>query len=169
MIRDVRFVVVAALSALVVAGVALAAQDPGPGGFRGHGPRGAGGPGVGFPLGQLELTEAQRQQIRQLTEQHRTAVGPLLEREGAAVVARQQAIEALPVDEGRIRAASEELAQVQAELAVQRARLQSGVYALLTPEQQQRARQLRAQREGRMKERQDRMRERMQQRQRQPA
>jgi protein CpxP len=145
--RRIRIVAAASLAVLVVTGAA-SAQGPGFGGFRGRG-RMAGGPAALLPLRQLDLTEAQRTQIRQLAEQHRTTVRPLLERMRTAASARRQAIEAVPVDEGRIRAAVQELAQAQADLAVQQARLQSDVYGLLTAEQQERVRQLRAERRAR--------------------
>ena len=64
------------------------------------------------------------------------------------------------VNEPRIRTTIEALAEAQTELAVQQARLQSDIYALLTPEQQERARKLRADREARMKQRQERFQQR---------
>lgn len=146
--RGFRIVAAASLAALVVTGAAYA-QGPGFGGFRGRGPGALGRGAARLPLRQLELTDAQRQQIRQLAQQHRTTLRPLVERMRTAAAAQRQAIEAVPVDEGRIRAAAQELAQAQADLAVQQARLQGDVYALLTPEQQQRVQQLRAERQNR--------------------
>lgn len=124
--------------------------------------RGLGRPGVGLPLGQLELTDAQRTQVRQLVQQHQQQTAPLVERLRTAADARRQAVEAVPVDEGRIRAASERLAQAQADLTVQQARLRNDIYALLTPEQQQRAQQLRAERDARVGQRRQRMQQRRQ-------
>jgi Spy/CpxP family protein refolding chaperone len=92
-------------------------------------------------------------------------VRPLLERLRSAADARRRAVEASPVDEGRIRATVEDLSRVEADLAVQQARLQSEIFALLTPEQQQRTQQLRAERAARLQQR----RQRLQQPPRQPA
>lgn len=153
--RGVRVVAAAVLAAVVAAGTAFA-QGPGFGGFRGRGGRMAGGPAARLPLRQLDLTEAQRTQIRQLAEGHRSEVRPLMERLRSAATARRQTMEAAPVDEARIRAAVEEFARVQADLAVQQARLQSEIYALLTPEQQERAQQLRAERDARLQSRRQR-------------
>ena len=150
MTRRIRLVLFTALVAALVGAGALYAQ--GPRVRQGFGGRGPGGPGRGqmmLPLGQLDLTEAQRTQVRQLAEQHRTSMRSLMERMRTAADARRQAIEAVPVDEGRIRAAMQELAQAQADLAVQQARMQSDVYGLLTPEQQERVQQLRAGRSSR--------------------
>jgi Spy/CpxP family protein refolding chaperone len=77
-----------------------------------------------------------------------------------AMDARRDATLASPPDEGRIRAAMQDLAQVQADLAVQEAQLRSSILALLTPEQQQRAQELRAERATRMQQRLQRMQER---------
>jgi len=167
MTRSLRLLVMIAVAAAIVGTGALYAQRPGGAPGRGVG-RGLGGPGAMVPLRQLELTDAQREQVRQLTERHRSDVGPIVERLRTAADARRQAMAAVPVDEGRIRAAVEELARVQADLAVQQARLQSEIAALLTPEQQERARQLQAERQQRVEQRRERMQERLQ-RQRPPA
>lgn len=157
----VRHFHIYALSTLVtlaaLAGVALAAQDSGPAGPRGRGPGvGPGGPQAGLELRALDLTGAQREQVQQLTQQHREQTRALFERARAAREAQRQAIEAMPFNEQQIRAAMQTVAEAETELAVQQARLQSDIYALLTPEQQQRVQKMRADREARMKERQPR-------------
>lgn len=165
MTRRFRLVFFAALVAALVGAAALYAQ----GGAVGRGPgfgRWAGSPGLMLPLRQLDLTDAQRTQVRQLVERHRSEVRPLMERLQTAAAAQRQAMEAALVDEGRIRTATEQLAQVQADLAVQRAHLQSEIVALLTPEQQQRLQQLRVAREAQMQQRRQRLQERLD---RQPA
>lgn len=139
---------VAAFEAVGAGALALSAQDAG-------GPRGpaVGRGGAMLPLRQLDLTEAQQTQIHQLVERHRSETRPLVERLRTAVDARRQAMEASPVDEGRIRAAVEEHSRVEADLAVHQARLRGEILALLTPEQQQRAAQLRAERDARPRRR----------------
>lgn len=161
MSRLFHLAAIAAVITVVLAGISAYAQGPGFGGFRGHGP--GGGRGVGLPLRELDLTEAQQEQVRQLTRQHREQTRTFMDQLRKAQEAQRQAIETLPVDEGRIRAAAQELARAQADLAVQHARLRSEIYALLTPDQQQRLQQLRAQREARFEQRRQRMQQRMQQ------
>jgi protein CpxP len=160
--HGVRVLTVAVVAALLATGTAFAQGGPrlrdgfggqGFGGGRGPGARMAADPAAMLPLRQLDLTEAQRTQIRQLAERHRSEVRPLLERLRSAAGARRQAMEASPLDEGRIRGAVEELSRVEADLAVHRARLRSEIFALLTPEQQQRAEQLRAERDARLQQR----------------
>lgn len=162
MIRHFHIYALSTLVTLVaLAGVALAGQDSGPAGPRGRGPGfGPGGPQAGLALRALDLTDAQREQVRQLTEQHREQTRGLFERAQAARVAQRQAMDTVPFSEPQIRAATQAVAEAETELAVQQARLRSEIYALLTPEQQQRAEKMRADREAQMKERQQRPRQR---------
>jgi Spy/CpxP family protein refolding chaperone len=62
-----------------------------------------------------------------------------------------------------------DLAELQADLAVAEARLQSDIYALLTAEQQQRLQQMRADRAARAKQREAQQQQRLQQRQQRQA
>ena len=158
------FVVMAALGGTVLAGTVLAAQGPGPAGPRGRGPGfgRSGGPQAGLALRALDLTEAQREQVRQLTQQHREQTRALVERAEVAREAQRQAIAAPSFSEQQVRAATQAVAEVQTDLAVQQARLRSDIYALLTSEQQQRLQQMQAEREVREKARRDRMQQRRQ-------
>src|SRR4051794_35759114 len=79
MVRPIRIVaVMAALIALLAGGAALYAQAQGPGGPRGGRGFGPGGPGL--PLRSLNLTDAQQEQVRQLTAQYRDQVKALSDR-----------------------------------------------------------------------------------------
>jgi Spy/CpxP family protein refolding chaperone len=157
MVRHVHILILSTVLVLVAAGGAiLFAQGPGPRGPRGGGP----GMGGGLPLRALELTEAQRAQVQQLVQQHREATRALVERAQAARAAERQAMEAIPFNESQIRAATSATAEIEADLAVQQARLQSEIHGLLTAEQQQRLQKIRADREARMKERLARPRQR---------
>lgn len=153
MSRRFHVAAIAGLMTLVLAGVSAYAQGPAFGEFRGRGPGAGAGPGFDLPLRQLDLTEAQQEQVGQLAQQHRPQMRGLIDQVRKAQEVRRQAIQTLPVDEGRIRAAMQELAAAEAELAVQQARLQSEIFALLTAEQQQRLQQLRAEREARLRQR----------------
>src|SRR5437764_1928589 len=87
----------AALAGLLAGGVAFA-QGPGPGrrgpggpgGLGGPGgPGGRGGPGVaGLPLRALNLTEAQQDQVKQLTDQYREQSRNLAEQLRTAIEAQ---------------------------------------------------------------------------------
>ena len=147
----------AVVAGMLVAGAASAQ------GLRG-GPGGPGGPGRGsgpaLALRGLDLTDAQRQQIRDINEQERTAMRQLNERLRQAGAAQRAAIEAVPVNEGLIRQTTDALADVQAEAAIRRAHLYNQVWAVLTPAQQAQATKLRAERSAQRGQRGEQRRER---------
>jgi Spy/CpxP family protein refolding chaperone len=153
------FALGAVVTALLAGGVA-AAQGPGagrrggPGGFGGPGPGGRGGPGLpgGLPLQALNLTDAQQDQIKQLTQQFRDQNQSVGEQLRAAMEAQRAAVEKMPVDEGLIRSTTQALVDAQTEMAIQQARLQSEIFALLTPAQQEQLQKLKAEREARFEQ-----------------
>ena len=139
-------------------------QDPGigrqgPGGPGRGGPGGRGGrlggpfgPGrQGGPMGgllgpggleRLGVSDAQREQVKAITESHDGEVKALNDRAFAAHQAVQLAVMADVFDEGAIRAKSADLAAVEADLAVSRGRIRSEVFQILTPEQRAKAKEL---------------------------
>jgi len=153
------FALGAVVTALLAGGVA-AAQGPGagrrggPGGFGGPGPGGRGGPGGpgGLPLQALNLTDAQQDQVKQLTQQFRDQNQSVGEQLRAAMEAQRAAVEKMPVDEGLIRSTTQALVDAQTEMAIQQARLQSEIFALLTPAQQDQLQKLKAEREARFEQ-----------------
>ena len=139
-------------------------QDPRP--FsRGAGPGGPGGRGgrmggPGGPMGmlpmlarELNITDAQKAQIKTIADSHREEWKALGDRARTAHEALQQAVTADAVDEGLIRQRSAEVAAVEADMAVARARTHAEVFQLLTPEQQTQAKTLQSTLGERMKER----------------
>jgi periplasmic protein CpxP/Spy len=150
----------AVLAGLLAGGVAVAqGQGPGrrggPGGFGGPGPGGRGGPG-GLPLQALNLTQTQQDQVKQLMQLFRTQnqnVGGHLR---SAMEAQRKAVETIPVDEGLIRSTTQGLVEAQTDVAVQQARLQSEIFALLTPDQQAHVKKLQAERNQRAQQQRQR-------------
>lgn len=129
------------------------------------GRRGPGGPGgrMGFPgLAALNLSDAQRQQVREVMQRHREEMQTVGKQLHDAFDAQREAVEAVPVNEALIRSTSQSLANVQVEMALLRARVHSEVWSLLTPDQQQTAKELKDKREARMKDRAQRFRQRRQ-------
>jgi protein CpxP len=151
MVRQIRSKVViagAALAVVAALGAGVAAQGDG------HGRRGGFGPGRGFPgMAALELTDTQREQVRDVMQRHggeMKATGTQLHEAHAA---QRAAVETVPVNEGLVRSTSQTLATAQTEMALLRARIHGEIWSLLTPEQQQKAKELKAKREARMQER----------------
>jgi Spy/CpxP family protein refolding chaperone len=137
-----RGLVAASMAMVLAAAPLLAGARDGRGPI--HGWRGFMGGLAG--LGQLGLTDDQRQQIRNAVSSHRDEFKSMADRVRTAREAQQAAIEQVPLNEPQIRAASSELAAAEADAAVLRARVHEQVFSLLTPEQQTKARSLAAER-----------------------
>ena len=84
---------------------------------------------------QLNLTDAQRDQIKAIADSHKDESKALADRERAAHDALQAAITADTLDEAAIRQKSSEVAAVDADLAVARARAHADVMQILTADQ----------------------------------
>ena len=145
------------------------AQPPGPGG-----PAGRGGPGGWFgadrggPLGllrmlgaRLNLTDAQRDQLRTIAEARRDEWRALAERARTAHESLIDAVTADAIDEALIRARAADVAAVEADMAVASAHAHAQAWQILTPEQQDQARQFRTEARNRMKERRGAIRQRI--------
>ncbi len=156
-------------------GAGVGMGQPGPGmpgmgpGRRGRGMRGGPGGGpiglMGIGMRELELTDAQREQIRGVAESHREQFKGTAE---ALMKARKELHDVITSgsgDEAAIREKAAAVAKVEADAAVSQAKLHNEVFQILTPEQQQKARELRSLRDKRMLEGRERLRQRMEQRQ----
>jgi periplasmic protein CpxP/Spy len=145
------------LSAGLYASARNTSQGPPPFSGRGMGP---GGRGPGGPMGmlpmlgrELGITDAQKEQIKNIAQSHRDEWKALADRARAAHGALNESVTSGTVDEALIRQRSAAVAAVEADMAVARARTHAEVFQLLTPDQQAKARELRTQMQERMKQR----------------
>ena len=138
--------------ALLATSVAFAQGPRGGGPFGGRGGRGAFGPG-GLELNQLNLSDTQREQVREIRGRYREQTQQVAQRLNAAAEKQRQAIETLPVNETLITSATQDMTAVQVDMAIQEARLNSEIWSVLTPEQQAQATKLRAERKAQMEQR----------------
>jgi protein CpxP len=141
-----------------------AVQDGGRGqGMMGRGMMGPGGPGMrggpggpggmaGLPLRELDLTDAQREQVKAVIESHRDDQKAIGDRMMTVRKALHDAIAADTFDEAAIRAAAAQVGAVDADAAVLQARIRAEITALLTPEQVKKAKELRLEMENRVKD-----------------
>lgn len=142
-----------ALALAATFGLTVFAQQGPPDGRPGRpGPR-AGAMALGFTLGQLDLSDAQREQVRAIMQRHREEQRTLATRTRTARRALDQAAEAPTVDEAAIRTAAGTLAEAEAQMALMRARVRAEVLEVLTPEQRAKAEALKAQMRQRMQQR----------------
>ena len=115
----------------------------------------------GLPLRALDLTDAQREQVRGIMTARQSEFRALHERLRTARQAEQAAVTRVPVDENEVRTRAAELSAVQADFAVLRARVHEQVFQVLTPEQQARAKAIAAERQKRRSDRMERRRGRV--------
>lgn len=164
----IAVLVTTAVVTLTLAGVHAQNTNDGQGSFMGRGRRGPGGPGgfgrfggpggrggPGGPLGALgiisriDLSDAQRDQVQALVESRRDETKGLADRARTVHEALEVAVTADTFDEGTIRARSVDVASVEADMAIARARLHADILQILTPEQRTRLKEL----QGQMRER----------------
>ncbi len=140
--------VLLAAACTVVAGAVTVGVAAGPlaGGVRGavRSARGEAGQGALVRLSELldrlDLSVEQRAEIRTVLAAHKEALGTLLDADVASHRALRAAIRQGEVDEPAVRAASATGAAVDADLAVERARILTGILPILTEEQRAEAR-----------------------------
>jgi periplasmic protein CpxP/Spy len=134
-----------------VAAVSAQNTDSGQPPFMGRGgPGGRGGPmGLAIPLGRLNLSDAQKEQVKAVMDSHQAETKALAGRALTARRALEQAVTADTLDEGLIRARAAELAGVESDVAVSRARIHGEVLQILTPEQRTTLRNAQAERQQR--------------------
>lgn len=139
----------------MMGGPGMRGGGPGGPGMMG-GPGGPGGPGgmlgmFGRGMRGLNLTDAQREQIRSIGESHKAEFDAIGERMRTAREALRDATIEGTADEAAIRAKSAAVAAVEADVAVLQWKLHTEVSAILTPEQVQKAKELRETMKERMK------------------
>lgn len=111
------------------------------------------GEGFGGRLAEkLNLTDAQKQQIEQITARFKESTKSLREQERAAGGKDFDAFSGGTFNEAAVRAAAQARANLHVEMEVARARMMSEIYAVLTPEQKAQLAQERQQREQRRQE-----------------
>ena len=143
-----RSVTAGVVVAGLVAGTVAFAQGPrgGPGG-RGRGEFGPGG--LGIPVRQLNLTEAQQTQMQQIREQHRDEIESARTKLAAARQSQRAAIESVPADEAKITSLTQDMTQAEVDVAIQTARLNTAIWGVLTAAQREQLTKLRAERQAR--------------------
>jgi protein CpxP len=148
---------VAGLLALGLGAVAFVhAQDQAPDRSQRPFGGGPGGPGrfggPGGPMGMLpmlgreiNLTDAQRDQVKAIADSHKDEWKAIFDREQTAREALMNAIMADTINDALVRQKSAEVAAVEADAAVARAHVYAEVSQILTPEQKAKLKEMRAQ------------------------
>jgi periplasmic protein CpxP/Spy len=107
---------------------------------------------MGFPARYLDLTDAQRTQMKAIMEKERPTTKPLMQQLRQTHEQLKQ-FEEGTYDEAKVRAVAAQQAQTMVELTVQKTRIHNELYQLLTPEQQSKLKEFEANRAERMQKR----------------
>ena len=124
----------------------------GPGGPGGMGPGGRGGPGA-LPLmglGRLDLTDAQKDQVKTILDSHKEEIKSIGDRARTAHRALEAAITGQTFDEATVRTRAADVAAIDADAAVAQARGFAEIYQILTTEQQTKLKAVQAKMQERM-------------------
>lgn len=112
-----------------------------------------GGRGKGFGFRGLELTEAQKAQVKEITTASRAKLAPVRE----ALRANRQKMQAATAngtfDEAAVTAAAGEAASLRAQMTVERLKVRSQIFGILTDEQKAKLSEAKAKRGERRKAR----------------
>ena len=139
-----RWLTAAVAVVTLLAGGLVSAQGP-----RGGGAGGPGARGFGLPLRELQLTDAQKEQVRQIRSRHQAQMREAMTRLETARRTQRKAVETVPADEAQITSLTQDMVQAEVDAAIQTSRLNSEIWTVLTPDQQSQLKTLREQRQAR--------------------
>jgi periplasmic protein CpxP/Spy len=104
---------------------------------------------MGFPARYLDLSDAQRAQMKAIMQKEHPTMKPLMQQLRQTHEQLKQ-YEQGTYDEVKVRALAAQQAQTMVELTVQKTRIHNELYQMLTPEQQTKLKEFEANRAARM-------------------
>lgn len=145
-----KWMVVVSVLGLMLCGAAMFsyAQGPGPGG-KAHGWGGpGGGPGMGMMLHELNLTDAQKAQVKTIMQANHATMKPIMQQmeqnRAAILAASANGAYMDPAVQAKVQTLANQQAQLQAAMIVNHEAIQHQIYTqVLTADQQAKAEQLR--------------------------
>ena len=108
--------------------------------------------GMELPLRQLNLTDDQKAQVKQIFQAEKPAMKPLMQQEHAAHTQMIQLITSGTFDQGKAAAIAAQESQVHQQLEIAHAKMASQIYQLLSSDQKAKVADLIAQHQQRMQE-----------------
>ncbi len=106
---------------------------------------------MGFPFKQLDLTDAQREQVKGVMQKEHSTMKPLMQQVHTMQQQLKQYSEGT-YDEAKVQALVAQQAQTLVQLKVQETRIHNEIYQLLTADQQAKLKEIEANREARMQQ-----------------
>lgn len=135
-----KLMVVVSVMALMLCSTAMLSYAQGPGPHKGFG-----GPGMGLALHELNLTDAQKAQVKQIMEANKTSMKPLMQQMEQNRLAMLNATANGAYDAAKIQALAGQRAQLDAAMTMNREAIRHQIYTtVLTADQQAKAEQLRS-------------------------
>lgn len=133
------FTIFAALILALAAGLTGTVLARGPGTGKGFGRHGGGM--LNHMVKELNLTDAQQAQVKTIMQSEKTKIQPLMQQMRQNEQAENASITGA-FDENQARAFAAKQTQLMSDMIVEKERTKSQIYAVLTPEQRQKALQL---------------------------
>jgi protein CpxP len=143
-----KFFIVTAILLAVAAGLTVSVYAQGPHSGFGH----RKGWMLNHMTNELNLTEAQQTQIKNILADEGTRIKPLMQQLRQNEQAQNAKVDG-SFDETQVRAFANNQAQIMRDLIIEKQRTKSQIYSVLTPDQRQKALQLIQQHEQRRQER----------------
>ncbi len=141
-----KLIVVVSVMALMLCGVTMISFAQGPEGGPHHDWGGPGPGGMGFMARELNLTDAQKAQVKTIMQANHASMKPIMQQLEQNRAAMLTATANGAYDQAKITALANQQAQLQAAMTVQREAIQHQIYTtVLTADQQAKAEQLRTQ------------------------
>jgi Spy/CpxP family protein refolding chaperone len=106
---------------------------------------------IGFFAKNLDLTDAQKAQMKDIVEKERPTLKPLME-QSHQVEQQLHQYEEGSYNEGKVRTLAAQQSKVELELTVQRTRIHNELYQVLTADQQSKLKELEAEHQARMQQ-----------------
>jgi periplasmic protein CpxP/Spy len=151
--KIMKKVIIAIIAFAVLAtGVLFAvAQRSGDGKMGGWGKRGGHHHGIGMALRGLDLTDEQKVKVKQIVDESKTKTQPIRESLKANHQKLDEATANGAFDEAAISAIATEKGNLSAQMTIERARVKSQVFALLTDDQKVKAAEMKSKMQERFK------------------
>jgi periplasmic protein CpxP/Spy len=135
--NTVRFKTWIAVAAITLATATVAFSQSGSTAPMGH--RGRWGFGFGMMADYLDLTDAQRTQVKQIIAAEKPTLFPLVQQ---VIQSKQQMLQEVSsgtFDQAKVTTLATQQAQIQTQLTVEKAKIMSEIFNILTPDQKTKA------------------------------
>ena len=148
--KTAKFALFGVVAIALIAGITFAVAEEGP--MHHHGMHGEFMGGMGFPMHELNLTEDQHAQIKQIFQNEKGNIHPLMRQQSQAHQQMMQLITSGSFDEAKATAIATQEAQTRIQMEVEHAKIGAQIYQLLSADQKAKVADMMANHQQRMQE-----------------